>query len=289
MISITTPLFNKAQSIENTARSVLGQTFTDFEWVIVDGWSTDGSLEIAQDLAAKDARIKLLMQQNRKGVTPARNEAVRASQGNIVAFIDADDLWEPEYLETLVRLCEEFPDAAIWGMNYGIRGTERVGNGFRGYLPQDWSLGCPYWTGSTAISRKAFDAVGGFDNGIIFGEDIDLWYRLMLAGPAVYDGTAEPLAWYRVEAENRATNQRFAPEIDIPFHIGKYADARSANADFRKFFDLQMLYRLWPYAGKKEYRNQVREVLNQIDFRQQKASLKWRFVFPGIYRFLTGR
>lgn len=299
MISIVTPLFNKVQSFDGTARCVLEQTMPDFEWVIVDGWSTDGSLEKAQELASREPRIKLLMQQNRKGVTPARNEGVRSCRGEVIAFIDADDIWEPGYLEALQNLISDYPEAGIWGLAYGVqqeaedgsigRTPAGSGKGFRGALPGDWSLGCPYWTGATAISKKAFEEVGGFDESIIYGEDIDLWYRLILRGSAVFDGSIEPLAFYRTDAENRACARSYKPEIDIPFHIGKYADARVSNAAFRKFFDLQMLYRLWPYAGKREYSKQVREVLRQIDFSLQKPSLKWRFVFPGLYRKFTGR
>nr|HPG55738.1 glycosyltransferase [Candidatus Enterocola sp.] len=76
MISIVIPLYNKAQSIANTIRCIQQQTYQDFEVVVIEGWSTDGSTELIHQLAAQDTRIHVLMQQNRKGVTPARNEGV---------------------------------------------------------------------------------------------------------------------------------------------------------------------------------------------------------------------
>lgn len=291
MISIVIPLYNKAQSIAGTLLGIQAQTVQDFEVVIVDGYSTDGSLETVRRMAEEDPRIRVLMQQNRHGVTPARNESIAAASSERIVFIDADDIWEPGYLEKMLRLMDDFPEAGIWGLAYGAQeGEQRTGagnqalNGFRGILPRTWAYGCPYWTGATAISKAAFEAVGGFDNSIIFGEDIDLWYRLMLRFPAAFDGTGTPLAWYRLDAENRASVRTYKPEIDIPFHIGKYADARRADPAFRAFFDRQMLYRLWPYAGKKEFRAPLREALKQIDFSLQKPSLRWRFVFPRLYK-----
>lgn len=295
MISIVIPLYNKAQSIKNTIRCIQAQTVQDFEVIVVEGWSTDGSLEIIKRLSEEDSRITVLMQQNRKGITPARNESILASHSDIIAFIDGDDVWKPTYLETLLKLVHDYPDAGIWGLTHGIqrdrdgsvnREQESISklNGFRGIISNPWIIGNPYWTSATAISRKAFDAIGGFDNGIIYGEDIDLWYRLMLNFPAAFDGQTKPLAFYRVDAENRACNKTFNPSINIPFHIKKYSAYRTANKDFRKYFDREMLYRLFPYAGKKEYRKELRDALKYIDFSQQKLSFRLRFMFPNLYR-----
>jgi len=291
MISIVIPLYNKAQSITSTIRCIQAQTYQDFEVVVVEGWSSDGSLEIIRALASEDSRIRVLMQQNRHGVTPARNEGVLAAESDCIAFIDGDDRWEPEYLENIVQLMDDFPEAGIYGMSYGVDvsgKTERIEkpaiDGYRGILPKAWrAVGCPFWTGATAIRKSAFEKVGGFDNGIIYGEDIDLWYRLMLETPAAFDGT-KCLSFYRLDAENRACNQAFKPEINIPFHIGKYEKYRSEDPEFRRFFDYQMLCRMWVYAGKKEFRDALKTVLRQIDFSLQKPSMYWRFKFPGLYR-----
>ena len=298
MISVAIPLYNKAQSITNTIRCIQAQTFQDFEIIVVEGWSCDGSAEIIKSLAEEDPRIHVLMQQNRHGVTPARNESVNAAKGDIIAFIDADDLWESAYLERLSKLVEDYPDAGIWGLSYGeLNGGEKkdtfdkLPRDFRGIVDNPWKTGSPYWTGATAISKKAFDTVGGFDNRIIFGEDIDLWYRIMLRFPAAFDAT-ETLAYYRTDAENRACDHVFPLKLHIPYYIDKYAADRAANADFRKFFDLQCLYRLFPYTCKKEYRKDLHKILKQIDFSLQKPSLRLRFIFPRSYRFyqhLKGR
>jgi len=288
--SIVIPLYNKAQSIANTIRCIQQQTYQDFEVVVIEGWSTDGSTELIHQLAEEDTRIRVLMQQNRKGVTPARNEGVQAASYEHIAFIDADDYWEPTYLETLVKLMHDFPTAGIWGFSYGIMtGTDKTLNKaiipaqFRGVLENPWVYGCPYWTGATGVSKSAVEHIGGFDNQVIYGEDLDLWYRLMLNFPAVYEDKV--LAYYRVDAENRAMNNVIPFEKHLPFFIEKYATYRAENRDFRRYFDLQCLYRLYPYVLMPQYRADLRRVLRQIDFSQQKLSMRLRFWCPRLYNF----
>lgn len=297
MISIVIPLYNKAQSIANTIKCIQNQTYQDFEIVVVEGWSTDGSTEIIKKIATEEPRLRVLMQVNRKGVTPARNESIEAAKYDRIAFIDADDYWEPEYLATLVKLMDDYPQAGIWGMSYGeLRGDKKykvrsvMPLNFRGIIQNPWILGSPYWTGATAVSKSAAIKIGGFDNRIIFGEDIDLWYRLMLEYPCAFENTR--LSYYRVDAENRACEHVFPLQIHLPYYIDKYADYRAKNADFRKFFDLMCLYRLYPYMFDKRYKKTAKQLSEIIDFSLQKKSMKLRFVFPELYRLymkLKGR
>lgn len=297
MISIVIPLYNKAQSIENTIRCIHAQTYQDYEIVVVDGWSKDGSLEIIQGLAAADDRIHVLMQQNRHGVTPARNESIEAAKNERIAFIDADDYWEPTYLETLVQLMDDYPQAGIWGLNFGTMvETEKRPHipslypGHRGIIDNPWIKGSPFWTSATGISKKAFEKVGGFDNRIIYGEDIDLWYRLMLEFPCVYEDKV--LSYYRIDAENRACEHTFPLKIHVPYYIDKYSAYREANKDFRRYFDQECLYRLYPYVLNGQDKKELKQCLAPIDWSLQKKSLRFRFRFPhlyNIYRRLRGR
>lgn len=294
MVSIVIPLYNKAQSIQQTIECIQSQTYQEWEIVIVDGYSQDGSLEIAQELAKQDNRIHIYMQENRRGVTPARNESVMHARHEHIVFMDADDYWQENYLERMVALIHDYPDCGIWGIAHGtMTGDQKVADPrfatpYRGILPASpWAeWGCPYWTSATAISKTAFMGVNGFDNRIIYGEDIDLWYRIMLNYPAAID-TTEVLSYYRVDAENRACNHTFPIKLHIPYYIEKYAAYREKDAAFRKFFDLQMLYRLYPYCFEKEYKGEVKRIKSQIDFSLQKKSMKWRFYFPYLYRFYT--
>ena len=131
-LSIVIPLYNKAQSIRQTIECIQNQTFQTWEIVIVDGYSKDGSLEIVEEMAKQDDRIHIFMQENRRGVTPARNESVEHAQYEQIVFMDADDYWETTYLESLVSLIEEYPQCGIWGMGYGTMVGE---NKYLSFLP----------------------------------------------------------------------------------------------------------------------------------------------------------
>ena len=112
----------------------------------------------------------------------------------------------------------------------------------------------------------------------------------MLEFPCAYEDSV--LSYYRVDAENRATEHTFPLKIHLPYYIDKYADYRAANKDFRRFFDLQCLYRLYPYAISGEYRNELKQSLAPIDWSLQKKSMRFRFRFPrlyNVYRKLRGR
>ena len=106
----------------------------------------------------------------------------------------------------------------------------------------------------------------------------------MLNYRAALDST-EVLSYYRVDAENRACNHVFPLKLHIPYYIEKYQQYREQNADFRRFYDLQMLYRLYPYCFEKQYRSDVKRIVKQIDFSLQKKSMRIRFACPRLYRW----
>ena len=107
LVSIITPNYNCARFIAQTIESVLAQTYTNWEMLIVDDCSTDGSYEIAQKYAEKDSRIKVFRNEKDSGAAVSRNRAIEASSGEYVAFLDSDDLWLPEKLERQLKFMQE--------------------------------------------------------------------------------------------------------------------------------------------------------------------------------------
>lgn len=107
LVSIITPNYNCARFIAQTIESVLAQTYTNWEMLIVDDCSTDGSYEIAQGYAEKDSRIKVFRNEKNSGAAVSRNRAIEASSGEYVAFLDSDDLWLPEKLERQLKFMQE--------------------------------------------------------------------------------------------------------------------------------------------------------------------------------------
>lgn len=99
-VSIITPVFNSSKFLEETIASVLNQTFTDWEWMITDDKSTDNSVEIIQKI--NDSRIQLILSDKNGGAGHARNLSLKQASGRFITFLDADDFWEPNFLEEMI-------------------------------------------------------------------------------------------------------------------------------------------------------------------------------------------
>ncbi|MCR5452581.1 MAG: glycosyltransferase [Lachnospiraceae bacterium] len=106
MVSIITPVYNGSKYLSETIESVIRQTYTDWEMIIIDDGSSDDSYEIAQNYSEKDGRIKAFSQQN-GGSAAARNNGLKRAQGRYIALLDADDLWEKNFLEEQLKLMKE--------------------------------------------------------------------------------------------------------------------------------------------------------------------------------------
>lgn len=294
MISVVIPLYNKEKSIITTLKSVLAQTYTDWELIIVDDGSTDRSADIVREffstLRIEDFKFQIISQKN-AGVSAARNTGILAAKGEYVAFLDGDDLWGKNFLKELVRLMEDYPGKSIYGMGCAkIFGneipTEEGKAYYRGESRWDWNTMA--YTGSSAcVNKKDAIEVGLFDTRMTHGEDIDMWWRLLLKnGGACY---AKPYAYYRQDAENRAMHRVVPLEKFIPYYIDKFENDRKKNPDFRKFFDQEMVYRIYPYLFDKRYRKEAKRLARKLDYRGLKFSLHFRIVCPHIYRLFTGR
>ena len=180
--SVIIPLFNKAPYVAKAIRSVLAQTYNGFELIVVDDGSQDDSAEIASRLIRGCENCRLIRQEN-QGVSMARNTGVAVSHGEYLCFLDADDWWEPTFLEEMAKLIEAFPDAGIYGTNYTIvNETKRktrvakigVGEDFeKGYInyfsAYASTMYMPLTSISVAIPRGVFDEMHGFPKGIKLG------------------------------------------------------------------------------------------------------------------------
>lgn len=289
MISVVIPLYNKQESISETLNSVINQTHRDFEVVIVDDGSTDNSMSVVKDFELIDSRIRVIAKDN-GGVSSARNLGVVCAKYDYIAFLDADDLWNENYLEEQVKLIKEFPLAGMWGAAWGhikdgivVEKDFCISEDFRGYVVDYWAKNLYlYWTSAIVVNKKAFNSVGGFDERINYGEDLDVWYQIILNFPIVFFNRV--LAYYQLDAENRAMNKLIPIRNYLPYYIDKYSEYRKNNNEFRRYFDKECLGRLFPMAVSGVERLEVNRILSRIDFNEFKYSMRFRFKHPKLYQ-----
>jgi glycosyltransferase involved in cell wall biosynthesis len=187
-VSVIMPVFNGERWIAEAIQSVLEQTFADFELIIVNDGSSDASLEIINQFAEKDSRVRIFDEQNR-GQSVARNYGVKQARGEWIACIDADDLWHPHRLEKQINLI--YADKEIILVGTGLLIIDEFGFRGRSYnfpvkhknLVKRLVDFRPFFAHSSAIYKKEiFDELGGYRDILKTAEDHDLWLRLSERG-----------------------------------------------------------------------------------------------------------
>ncbi|MEJ5313048.1 MULTISPECIES: glycosyltransferase [Anaerolinea] len=207
-VSIIIPTYNNAQFLPSTLESVFQQTYQDYEIIVIDDGSTDNTREV---LTPYQSKIRYLFQENQER-SAARNYGLTVAQGELIAFLDSDDLWLPQKLERQVKVMDEYPEVVlVFSQAYFINpegqptafcgdwidGKPAEGIEIRSFF-EDFAQGnVVYGGGSTSlVRREALNKAGNFDIHITHGEDWDLWWRLSALGPFAY--IPEPLIYYRV-------------------------------------------------------------------------------------------
>jgi glycosyltransferase involved in cell wall biosynthesis len=184
-VSIVLPTFNRGWTIRQAVTSILEQTFTDFELIVVDDGSTDDTHAI---LAPVRHRF-LLLQQDHRGVSAARNRGIGAARADLIAFLDSDDYWLPSKLARQVAFFQEHPQALICQTEETwIRNGRRVNPKRRHRKPAGMifepSLALCLVSPSAAMIRKSLlEEAGGFDESLPACEDYDLWLRISCKYP----------------------------------------------------------------------------------------------------------
>jgi glycosyltransferase involved in cell wall biosynthesis len=206
-VSVIIPAFNSMKYLPDTLESVLQQTFTDFEVLIINDGSSDNIVQWASGLV--DSRVKLISQEN-QGLSGARNTGIAHAQADYIAFVDADDLWEATKLEKQVCCLDDHPKVGLvhtWMALVDERGKP-TGRVLESYLEGDvwekivqWNrIACP----SVMVRRCCFDTMGGFDRSLRSIEDWDMWIRIATIYP--FAVIKEPLAYYRQVPNSMSKN-----------------------------------------------------------------------------------
>jgi len=282
--SVVIPLYNKENDIQGTLQSLLKQSFKDFEVVLIDDGSTDGSVQKVKDI--EDPRIKLISKDN-EGVAKTRNFGVEKASASYVAFLDADDFWHENHLENLYDLILLFPNhfwyatayekqynpSLIRPMNSPIIHKEKHWKGaIDNYFK--WSLKDPLaWTSAVCMKKEFFQKLSGFDATITMGagEDTDLWLRAALDSPLAFSNKIT--ARHNLDSSNRLSKisalQRRYMDLD------QYENHIDSHEDLKRYLDgnrygIAMHHRL---AGDHET---YKELKTKIDV--NSLSSKQRFL-----------
>ena len=246
LISIIIPLYNKSAYIAHALDSVLTQTYQDYEIIVINDGSTDGSENIVKSYLKENPEKITLINQENQGVSVARNTGIKHAQGELIAFLDADDEWQPEYLETIISLREKYPAAGIYATAYyqmdetsGKKNLiqHKITNKpsltlFSSYF-RAISLGPhPIMTSGIVIPKQILDKFGGFESGMPLGEDLLLWAKIALYYPVAY--CEEPLAtcWINTNNNHKITAKKKTSD-KIPFQ--EYLSAQ--NSEDEPFFE----------------------------------------------------
>ncbi len=200
-VSIIIPAYNVRATLTETLESVLSQTLSDWEAIIVDDGSTDGTFQIAASFARRDSRIRVLRQEN-AGESAARNAAISAARYEWLVFLDADDWISPSYLERLVSELQTHPDldAVHCGSVRVARDGTHVEDDYRapsGDLFPTLARRAAFPVHACMVRKSIVEEVGKFDTSLQKSADWDLWQRVARTG-ARFGAVREVLAYYRM-------------------------------------------------------------------------------------------
>lgn len=278
MISVVIPLYNKEKQIAYTLQSVFEQTFQDFEIVVVDDGSTDNSVEEVEKF--DDSRIRLIHQTN-AGVSAARNRGIEEARGELIAFLDADDEWMPEYLATQYGLYQKYPECSVYACNYEFRDSEgKVTPTIIRKLPFEGEDGVlsnyfevascshpPLWTSAVVIKKSAIQAIGGFPIGIKSGEDLLTWARLAVSGTIAY--SRKSLAMFiRDEGLFNKDQQLRVPEREdiVGQELKKLYNINRHIIGLNKYVALWHKMRTRIFIDKKDRKKAIKECLISMKY-----------------------
>lgn len=260
-ISIVTPSFNQAEFLEETLCSVLFQRYPNLEYIVIDGGSTDGSVEILERYAD---RLAYWVSEPDRGQAHAINKGLEKATGDILAYLNSDDVYLPNALATVAQAFTSPGVRWVTGQGLHFGATEGTYE-FPPRVPRDpveWLKYCPIYQPATFWHRSLYEKYGPFDESFHYTMDYEYWVRLKFGGEdCVY--VPRPLAAFRYHESSKTVSQtdRFEPERRrlrekylalLPPRKRASAERRLAVSDFRfriyalrESFDRKSREELW--------------------------------------------
>jgi glycosyltransferase involved in cell wall biosynthesis len=245
--SVIIPLYNKEKDLEKTLESLLAQSFTDFEVIIANDGSTDGSETVVKSFT--DNRINYFNKKN-EGVAFTRNFAVAKATSPYIAFLDADDYWYPKHLENLNKLTLKFPDTNWFATAYEKKHHKTLcvpvqsqimkqQENWMGIVPNYFEnslIDALAWTSAVGMKKDFFEALNGFDTTITngAGEDTDLWIRAALKSPVAF--STQITAQHNLQGSNRISHTPTKNRVFM--NPNNFLEEEKTNPSLKKYLDL---------------------------------------------------
>jgi len=287
------PLYNKAPYVYKAIESVMEQTYRKWELIVVDDCSTDGSGDIVTKYT--DSRIRLIRLDKNVGVGAARNKGVSLSTAPYICFLDADDWWEPTFLDEMANLIIEYPDAGIYGTNYTIINETKhktrvaqlgVEDNFRkGYINYCQvyakTMYMPLWTGAVCIPRNVFNTTSGFPNDVNLGEDFLLWLQIALHHKVVL--LYKPLSNYNQDIDinySGTHKKQYDPNRFMTFHLDQFSNEEKKNHDLKVLLDKIRVYSLMTFKRNNQYADRVATEIAKVNFTNVDPIYKFYYKAP---------
>ena len=266
-ISVIIPVFNGEKTIQETIDSILNQTFQNIELIIINDGSTDSTVQIINNIS--DSRIKLFSYAN-GGLSTSRNRGISLAQGEYISFIDADDLWTPDKLESQWQALQENPQADVaysWtdyideSSNFLKSGRRIKANGdaFSKLLLFNFLD-----NGSNPLIRqKALEKVGDFDRSICTAGDKDMWLRL--AANYNFVCVEKPQILYRISTNSMSTNLKRQEAASLKVLERAFSNPKAEKLQHLKKQSLSYLYQYLTFKAI-EAPPQKRQTLTAVYF-----------------------
>lgn len=278
-ISIITPTYNRVEYLPLAIESVLNQTYTNFEYHIIDDGSTDNTKDVIQKYL-EDNRVSYYYQKN-QGQSAARNYGINKSTGDFICFLDSDNLWEPRKLELQVNIFKENPNIDItYGegrlidVNGNFLESKKV-NRYSGYITEKILLNNFVSNNTVMCKINCFNQMGGFDESLRCAEDYDLWLRFSTRYSFFYQ--QEYYAKYRI------WDDRLSANIDSVFKnnyiilkrfFEDYPDSVRSDLEKYIFCRFHTQYGRF-FASNKKYSLAIKEYKKAMSYKPFSIML-WR-------------
>ncbi len=280
--SIVIPLYNKENFITKTINSAFNQIFTDFEIIVINDGSTDGSANKIE--AVTDKRVSIYTIEN-QGVSYARNYGISKASADYICFLDADDLWKPSHLEDLKQLINNYPNCGLYCKSYQksffgktlLNSTfYNLKKGFVGIVPNYFLnsiIDEIAWTSAVAIPKKTLEKLNGFNVTLISGQDTDLWIRIALKEKIAFSSKVSAIKVISKSSNHLSLSDKRVHRLKF---LNEYKAMENKNVDLKKYMDLNR----FSIAIDRKVKNDSiwKSIIKDIDFNnlnlKQKIILK---------------